>query len=62
LAKFQIPYFSQISNLLVTDTKQMTVYVYKSNLRSVIFILNSTLLFIEFSRHQKQLDTCTVSQ
>ena len=42
LAKLQIPFFPQISNLQVT------------NLRSLIFVLNLTHLFTIFSQHQKQ--------
>ena len=46
--------FCEISNLLVTNLKY--------NLRSSIFVLNSTLLFTDFSQHQKQRDTCIVGQ
>ena len=54
LAKSQIsnPIFS--SNLLVTNLK--------SNLKSLIFVLNWTFLFTYFPQYQKQCDTCTVGQ
>ena len=44
MAKSQIAF----SSLLATDLK--------SNLRSIIFVLNLTLLFDNFSQHRKQRD------
>jgi len=34
----------------------------KSNLKSLIFVLNFALLFTDFSQHRKHHDTCTIGQ
>jgi len=47
------PISPQISTLLMTDLK--------SNIKSLIFVLNLTLLYTDFSQHQKR-DTCTVGR